>query len=232
MKQDSVLNGRKILLTGATGVLGRALARELAQHGAELILLARRKANLEELDDAIAKDGGRAPTLVEFDFHRAQDIQYQELAGALAQDLARDGLDAMIFAAGMHTGLHPIEHLSIKDWRKILDVNLNAPFLLIQQIMPLLKQAKGHLIGVSAPPENKSKAFWGAYGVSKSGLDALLEICRQEAEGTVKVSRFEAQPMASLIRAAVYPGETKDALPPAQNNVDIIVAMLEQHCMT
>ncbi|MGJ8670759.1 MAG: SDR family NAD(P)-dependent oxidoreductase [Oceanococcus sp.] len=232
MTQKHNLQDRKILLTGATGVLGRALARALALQGADLILLARRKANLEELDDAIAADGGRAPTLVEFDFQRAQDIQYQELAGALAQDLAREGLDAMILAAGLHTGLHPIEHLSVKDWRKILDVNLNAPFLLIQQIMPLLKQAQGQLLGVSAPLENKDQAFWGAYGVSKSALDTLLNICREETEGVVKVSHFEPQPMASPIRAAVYPGETRDGLPPVKNNVDLIVAMLEQHGMT
>ncbi len=229
MMPSSPLNERKILLTGATGVLGRALARKLALLNADLILLARRKDNLAQLDDEIAADCGRAPTLVEFDFQRAQDIQYQELAGALAQDLARDGLDALILNAGLHTGLHPIEHLSIKDWRKILDVNLNGNFLLIQQIMPLLKQARGHLLGMSAPQDNKTNAFWGAYGVSKTALDALLQICREETEGVVRVSQFEPAPMASPIRAAVYPGELRDDLPPLKNNIDLLVAMLEQH---
>lgn len=228
MPSPSVLAGRKILITGATGVLGRALSLELACKGAELILLARRRARLEELDDAIAQAGGCSPTLVELDFQRADAILYQELAGALAQEYSTDGLDGLVLASGLHTGLHPLEHLNVKDWRKILDVNLNGPFLLIHQVLPLLKQAHGHLIGVTAPEDNMGQAFWGAYGASKAALDALLAGCAEENEKTMQVTRFVPTPMPSPIRGAVYPGETLDSLPPVQNNVDQIVALLER----
>ncbi|ORE88287.1 short-chain dehydrogenase [Oceanococcus atlanticus] len=228
MQTPSALAGRKILITGATGVLGRALSVTLAQMGAELILLARRKSRLEELDDVIAEAGGTPPTLVELDFLRADDILYQELAGALAQEHAADGLHGLVLASGLHTGLHPLEHLSIKDWRKIFDVNLNGPFLLVHQLLPLLKQAQGHLIGITAPQDNMSHAFWGAYGASKAALDALLAGCAEENEKTLQVTRFAPAPMPSPIRGAVYPGETLDSLPPVQNNVDQIVALLER----
>lgn len=228
MQTPSVLAGRKILITGATGVLGRALSIDLARLGAELILLSRRKNRLEELDDAIAQAGGTTPTLVELDFLRADEILYQELAGALAQEYASDGLDGVILASGLHTGLHPLEHLSIKDWRKIFDVNLNGPFLLIHQILPLLKQARGHLIGITAPQDNIDHAFWGAYGASKAALDTMLAGCGQENEKIMTVTRFVPSPMPSPIRGAVYPGEMLDSLPPVQNNVDQIVALLER----
>lgn len=217
---------KRILITGATGVLGSALACRLAQADADLVLLARRKDNLEALDDKIAELGGRAPMLVEMDFLRAPDIQYQELAGALAQDLAQDGLDSLILAAGLHTGLQPVENLPLKDWTRILDVNLNAPFKLIQQLLPLLKQAHGHLIGISTPAEQQAKAFWGAYGVSKAALDTLLSICEQETEGTMLVSRFVPAPLPSPIRGQVYPGETRDSLPPVEDSVDQLLNLL------
>lgn len=216
------LSGRHILLSGASGVLGRALALALAQQGAELILLARRKGNLERLDDAISAAGGPSPLLVELDFLRAEAAHYQELAQALEPQ----GLDAVILAAGLTTGLHPLEHLPVRDWQRIMDVNLNAPYLLIRHLLPLLKRSHGSLIGVSDAPGREHKAFWGAYAVSKAGLDALLNICAQECEGQVHVHRFEPGPLPSPIRGAVYPGEHPGTLPDVQDSVSALIALL------
>lgn len=225
MPPESPLAGRRILITGATGTLGSALALSLAQAGAELILLSRRKARLEELDDAIAAQSGKHPLLVELDFLRANEGHYQELA----QALTTPGIDDVVLCSGLHTGLHPLDHLPTKDWYKILNVNLNGPFLLIRHLLPLIKRSGGHLIGVSDPVSREPKAFWGGYAVSKAALDALLEICAQETEGRVAVHRFEPAPMPSPIRAAVYPGESRDSLPSAPSNVDEILQILGQN---
>lgn len=203
------LRGRRILITGAAGVLGRATALAAASAGAELILLARRKAQLEALDDAIAAAGGPSPLLVEFDFLRREEAHYAELAAALATD----GLDDLILAAGLNTGLHPLEHLSDRDWQRIMTVNLHAPFRLTKHLLELLKSRRGRLIGVSDRPGRAPGAYWGAYAASKAGLDALLALCAQESEGRVAVHRFEPEPMASKLRGIVYPGETPQQLP-------------------
>ncbi len=223
MTKTSPFAGRRILLTGATGVLGRALALQLAHQGADLILLARRKARLEELDDEIAQDPcASRPLLVELDFLRAEEGHYTELA----QALAADGLDALLLCHGLHTGLHPLEHLPAKHWRKIMDVNLHASFLLLKSLLPLLKANRGQVIGVSDAPGREPGAYWGAYAVSKAGLDALLQVCADETENQVSVQRFEPGPIPSPIRAAVYPGETRDQLPPVDTSVDALLQLI------
>ena len=222
MKETSSLTGKRILLTGATGVLGRELALQLAGDGAELVLLARRKARLEDLDDAIASQDLNSPLLVELDFLRAQEGHYLELA----QALAGDGLDALVLAHGLHTGLHPLEHLPAQDWRRILDVNLTGSFLLLRALLPVLKQQRGQIIGVSDAPGRETKAFWGAYAVSKAGFDALLNICSEETEGQVRVDRFEPRAMPSPIRGAVYPGESRDQLPPIADTAAQLASLL------
>lgn len=219
---ETPLAGRRILLTGATGVLGRALARQLAAQGAELILLARRKARLEDLDDELAGQALTPPLLVELDFLRAKDGHYQELA----QALSTEGLDELILCQGLHTGLHPLEHLKSKDWQRIMDVNLNASFQLIHHLLPLLKARKGQIIGISDAPAREHKAYWGAYAVSKAGLDALLDVCADETENQIRVTRFEPAALPSPIRAAVYPGETRDDLPDVDRTARELLSLL------
>ncbi len=228
MTHNSPLFGRRILVTGATGALGRELARQLAAAGADLILLARRKTRLEEVDDEIASLGGNSPLLVELDFLRASQGHYRELAQALAED----GLDAVVLCSGLHTGLHPLEHLPAKDWQQIMDVNLNGPFHLIQALLPLLKARRGQLIGVSDRPGQEQKAYWGAYAVAKAGLDALLHVCAQENENQLRVDRVIPDPQPSPIRAAVYPGEVPEQLASPTGNARHIVALLEQAPVT
>ncbi len=224
MTNSTSLHGRRILITGATGVLGRELARQLASAGADLILLARRKARLEEVDDEIAGLGAASPLLVELDFLRASPGHYRELA----QALTADGLDALVLCSGLHTGLHPLEHLPGKDWQQILDVTLNGPFQLIQALLPLLQAREGQLIGVSDRPGEEQKAFWGAYAVAKAGLDALLHICAEENENRLRVDRVIPEPQPSPIRAAVYPGEVPAQLSSPAENARRIVHLLEQ----
>lgn len=220
-----MLNNHRILISGVSGVLGRALALASAREGAELILLARRKARLEALDDEIAAMGAPAPLLVELDFHRASDGHYPELAAALA-DLAAPGLDGLVIASGLHTGLHPLEHLPVTDWQRIMNVNLHGPFRLIHALLPLLRQRRGQILAAVDSPALAGKAYWGAYAASQAALRALLTGLAEENENRLGVQAIEMRPMPSPLRGLVYPGEDPATLPPLAGNVERIMSCL------
>lgn len=206
----------RILITGATGVLGRALCLELVRLNphVELILMGRREDKLTALDDAIQEAGGQAPILVPLDFAKANPAHITELRQALEDH----GLDALVLAAATHTGLHPLDHLKAADVDTILKVNLHAPIWLLQQFLPLLKKAPaGRILGVSDDVGHAGKAFWGAYGIAKSGLDTLLAQVAAETESQLDVKRVVPPALPSPIRGLVYPGEDPRTLAnPAQ----------------
>lgn len=222
---ESPLRGQRILITGASGVLGSALALTLAQAGAELILLGRRQARLENIDDSITAATGHSALLVELDFERASDGHYAELAAALA---AEGGLDGLILASGGHTGLHPLEHLKTADWRKLMALNVDGPFALIKHLLPLLRATRGTVLAALNDPVISGKAYWGAYGCAQASLRALLAMGDQENEGRVGFVAVDLQPMPSPLRGLVYPGENPTELPPPDGNVRSLLDAFEQ----
>ncbi len=204
----------RILLTGATGTIGRALALNLVQKDpdVELILVGRNNDRLSGVDDLIRERGGKAPLLVPLDFATAGSPHVKELS----QHLEADGLDALVMAAATHTGLHPLDHLKPVDFDKIMRVGLYGPYWLVHHLLPLLKRsAHGRVLGVSDDVGAQGKPFWGAYGMAKSGFDTLLEQFRQESEGQLAVKRVVPPAVASPLRGLVYPGEDPRELPPA-----------------
>lgn len=204
----------RILITGATGVIGRALARQLVQQqpAVELILLGRNPDRLAALDDQLSADGARPALLVPLDFATASAGHIKELR----QQLEAEGLDALVMNAALMTGLHPLDHLKPVDFDKILRVGLYGPFWLVHHLLPLLKSsASGRVLGVSDDVGAQAKPFWGAYGMAKSGFDTLLEQVRQEAEHAVAVRRVCPPPVASPLRGLVYPAEDPRTLSPA-----------------
>ncbi len=204
----------RILLTGATGTVGRALAVNLVQQNpdVDLILLGRSEDRLAGVDDLIRDKGGKAPLLVPLDFANAGSPHVKELM----QNLEAEGLDALVLAAATHTGLHPLDHLKPVDFDKIMRVGLYGPFWMVHHFLPLLKLAPhGKLLGVADDVGAQGKPFWGAYGMAKSGFDTLLEQARQEADGRVVVKRVVPPAVASPLRGLVYPGEDPRTLTPA-----------------
>lgn len=205
----------RILISGATGIIGRSLAENLVRQDpkVDLILLGRNEDRLAILDDALKALGARSPLLVPLDFTTATSAHVKELS----QKIADADLDALVLGAAMHTGLHPLDHLKPVEFDKIMRVGMYGPYWLIHHLLPMLKEsaAGGRVLGISDNVGAQAKPFWGAYGIAKTGLDTLLEQLRQEAEGRVAVRRVCPPPVASPLRGLVYPGEDPQTLTPA-----------------
>jgi NAD(P)-dependent dehydrogenase (short-subunit alcohol dehydrogenase family) len=200
-----LLRDRIILITGAGDGIGAAAARSFAKHGATVVLVGRTQMKLEAVYDAIQQDGGPEPIIFVMDFAKAQGDDYQNLYEGLEQEFGR--LDGLLHNAGILGARSPIEHHDVKIWLETIHVNLNAPFILTQALLPLLKKAQDPaVVFTSSGVGRKGRAFWGAYAVSKFGIEGLSQTLADECDD-IRVNCINPGATRTAMRKAAYPGE-------------------------
>jgi NAD(P)-dependent dehydrogenase (short-subunit alcohol dehydrogenase family) len=219
-KDDS---GRLALVTGASRGLGRAAALALARTGTHVIAVARTVGGLEELDDAIKAEGNTS-TLVPLDLSDGDAID--RLGAEIFQRWGK--LDALFGNAGQLGVLTPLAHLDVAVWEKTLAVNLTANWRLIRSMDPLLRLSPaGRSLFVSSGAARNFRPFWGAYSITKAGLEAMVRTYAAEMASTnVKVNLIDPGPMRTAMRAQAMPGENPSTLPEPATITDQIVKML------
>lgn len=221
------LAGRVILVTGASRGLGAAVAEACAAEGAHLVLVARTRGGLEEVDDAVRRHGGEA-TLVQLDVTRGDLVD--ALGGALYERFKR--LDGFVACAAELGEITPVSHLEPKVLDRALAVNLVANHRLIRSLDPLLRASdSGRAVFVTDRNVLPGLAYWGAYAASKAGLEALALAYAAEARITpVKVNLFDPGPMATRLRARAFPGERPGAQPEPATKVPALIELLLPDC--
>jgi len=193
------LNGKTIIITGAAGGLGSALSRVCAREGANTVMLDCDQRGLEIAYDRITAEGLPEPALYPMDLSGSGPTDIDELlAGVIAEF---GGLDAIVHCAARFEGLTPVEQIEPHEWLTSIQVNLNAAWLLSARGLPLLRDSSaGHLYFLLDDLARVEGAFWGAYGVSKHALKAL-------------VSQFAAECRSSRIQVlGINPGALRSAL--------------------
>src|ERR1700734_958478 len=213
-----LLAGRVILITGAGGGLGSALARECAKAGASVILCGRHAAKLERVYDEIEKMGAPQPAIARLDPAPAPAGDYDSLAATIGDEFGR--LDGLVHAAALLGDRTPLEQYDVPTWCRVLHVNLTAPFILTQVLLPdLRKSADASIIFVSSGVVKQSRPFWGAYAVSKAGLESVRGMLYEELEGEANIRINSVNPgrMRTAMRAAAYPAEDPNTVPTAES---------------
>ncbi|MFU8764536.1 MAG: SDR family NAD(P)-dependent oxidoreductase, partial [Haliea sp.] len=163
---QNLLRDKVILVTGAGDGIGRAAAESYAAHGATVVLLGRTQAKLEAVYDAIEAAGGAQPALFPMDLASASETDYATLAEAMDSTFGR--LDGVLHNASVLGERRPIASASWTAWAEVMQVNVNAQFLLSKALLPLLEQApQASLIFTSSGVGRRGRAYWGAYAVSK-----------------------------------------------------------------
>ncbi len=205
-----LLADRVILLTGASGGLGKALATRLARCGATTILLGKRVEALEALYDRIQDAGGPEPALYPMDLEGAGPDDYADLAANINAHFGR--LDGLIHNAAWLGAPAPVRHYDPFTWMRAIQVNLNAPFLLTRACLDLLE--RGSEPRVLFTSDARQGAYWGAYGVSKAGLEGFIHILAEELEdaGTIRVNGIDPGPLRTPLRTRAFPGEDPTGL--------------------
>lgn len=201
------LRDRVVLVTGATGGLGRATALAAAGAGATVVLLGRKVRALEGVYDEIEKSAGVKPALYPMDLAGATPKDYADLAATIERECGR--LDGIVHAAAQFDSLQPFEQQTPEEWTRVQQVNVTAPFLLTGACLPLLKRSSdAAIVFVFDDLERVGKAFWGGYGVAKHALQGLASIVHQETESSsVRTHAVLPGPMRTTLRRAAYYGE-------------------------
>jgi NAD(P)-dependent dehydrogenase (short-subunit alcohol dehydrogenase family) len=209
------------LVTGASRGIGAAVAKLFASHGAHIVALARTVGGLEELDDAVAAEGGTA-TLVPQDLADLDSID--RLGAALYERFGK--LDILVANAGTLGVLSPLSHVSPKVWDETMLLNLTVNFRLIRSMEPLLRQSDaGRAIFVTSGASKAPRAYWGPYGTSKAALDYMVGTWAQELMKTdIRVNLLNPGATRTDMRAEAMPGEDPMTLPPPE---DIAPAFLD-----
>ena len=209
-----LLDGRVILITGASGGLGRALALECARVGASVILSGRNGAKLDRVYDEIEKMGGPRPAIALLDLAAATAADYDNLAKTIGDEFGK--LDGLIHAAALLGDRTPLEQYDVPTWCKVLHVNLTAPFILTQVLLPNLRQSTdASVIFVSSGVVTNQRPYWGAYAVAKTGLESVRSMLSQELEGeaNIRVNSVNPGRMRTAMRATAYPAEDPSTVP-------------------
>jgi NAD(P)-dependent dehydrogenase (short-subunit alcohol dehydrogenase family) len=212
--EAGLLAGRTILITGAGGGLGRALALGCARAGASVILSGRNAAKLDRLYDEIEKAGGPQPAIAPLDLAAATAADYDQLAKTVGDEFGK--LDGLVHAAALLGDRTPLEQYDVPTWCRVLHVNLTAPFILTQVLLPNLRRSTdASVIFVSSGVVTNQRPFWGAYAVAKTGLESVRSMLSQELEGEVNIRVNSVNPgrMRTAMRAAAYPAEDPSTVP-------------------
>ena len=208
MLSDNCLEDKVILVTGAGDGIGKAAAISYASHGAKVILLGKTLANLENTYDEITTKGYNDPSISLLDLSTADGNDYDDLKKNLAINYKH--LDGLLLNASILGDRTPIEDYDISIWVQTLHVNLTAQFILVKTLLPVLHLSnKASVIFTSSGVGKVGKAFWGAYSVSKFGIEGLSQILSNEHSNdkSIRFNCINPGAIETKMRKAAYPLE-------------------------
>jgi len=216
---------RNILIVGATGAMGRAVSKKLAEDpNVQLILMGRNTKKLEQLSDGLQNE----PILIPLNLLGATPNDYETLRENLAAQC--EALHGIVFAAADLVSLTPLEHYQIGQWYNVMQVGLHAPFLIVHAFLPLLKMADAaNLVFLTDEIAENPKAYWGAYAVAETGKLQLAKLLQAEMPESIGVHTVALDRFKSGITQKAFPGlflEGKNPFPEADEQVNKIVSCL------
>src|SRR5215203_4224598 len=201
-EDNAALKGKVALVTGASQGLGRALALAFAREGARVVVNARSEDSVRPIAEE-AESAGAEVLAVAADVSKDSDAE--RLIGETVQRFGR--IDVLVNNAGILGPRVAIEEYPEDEWRRVIDANLTGPFLVSKAAIPHMSEG-GSIINLVSGVSVEGRAEWGAYSVSKFGLEGLNQILAAELEERgIRVNAVDPGGMRTDMRANAYPEE-------------------------
>jgi len=213
-----MLKDKVTLITGASQGLGRALALAFAREGARVVVNARSEESVGPVAREV-EDTGAEVLAVAADVSKGADAE--RLVDETANHFG--SIDVLVNNAGLLGPRVVIEEYPEDEWRRVIDANLTGPFLVSKAAIPHLS-AGGSIINVVSGVSVEGRAEWGAYSVSKFGVEGLTQILAAELKQSgVRVNAVDPGGMRTDMRAAAYPEEDPQTRIPPEENTAIFL---------
>lgn len=209
-----LLKGRVIAVTGAGSGLGQAAALSYAEAGASLVLLGRRRHTLVETSEKIEQAGLITPVIAPMDLLSIAGADYKHVSSVISEHFGQ--LDGLLHSAAVLGQLGPISSSDVQTWYNVIQVNLNAAYLLTRELLPLMEQAPdASIVFTTSSVGQKGYAYWGAYSVSKFGTEGLAQVLAEELARTSKIRVNCINPGAvnTAMRRQAFPAERPESNP-------------------
>lgn len=214
------LQDQVALITGAGRGIGQATALLFSQAGAKVVICARTKAELLNTTQEIKKGGGQVSQyLVDVSDTKA-------VKRMVDKAIKRYGhLDVLVNNASILGPMSLLSELSVAEWDQVIHINLNGLFYVTRAVLPvMLRQNSGRIINITSSVGRKGRAYWGAYSVSKFGVEGLTQVLADELKDTgIRVMALNPGGTRTRMRAAAYPEEDPSQL---QDPMEVARAIL------
>jgi NAD(P)-dependent dehydrogenase (short-subunit alcohol dehydrogenase family) len=213
-----MLRGKVVMITGASQGLGKALTLACAEEGANLVISSRNAGSLDPVAEE-AEGSGVKVLAIPGDVSRSTHVEM--LVEAALEWFGR--IDVLVNNAGLLGPRVPIEEYPEDEWRKVLEANLTGPFLVARAVVPYMPEG-GSIVNVTSGVSIEGRPRWGAYSVSKFGVEGLTQILAAELEERgIRVNSVDPGGMRTQMRAAAYPDEDPNTLVAPEENTAVFL---------
>ncbi len=213
-----MLEGKVAMITGASQGLGRALALAYAKEGASIVINSRSEDGIRPVAEEARSSGAEVLALAA-DVTKGPDVE--RLADAAVERFGR--IDVLVNNAGLLGPRVPIADYPESEWRRVIDANLTGPFLVTKAVLARMPDG-GSIVNVASGVSIEGRAEWGAYSVSKFGVEGLTQILAAELEERgIRVNAVDPGGMRTEMRAAAYPEEDPTTRITPEENTAVFV---------
>lgn len=213
-----MLEGKVVMVTGASQGLGRALALACAREGASLVINSRGEESIRPVAEEVEALGAEVLALAA-DVSKGLDVT--RMVDEAVSLFGR--IDVLVNNAGVLGPRVYIQEYPEDEWRKVIDANLTGPYLVSRAATPHMPEG-GSIVNVVSGVSVEGRAGWGAYSVSKFGVEGLTQILAAElAERGIRVNAVDPGGMRTGMRAAAYPQEDPMTRITPEENTDVFL---------
>jgi NAD(P)-dependent dehydrogenase (short-subunit alcohol dehydrogenase family) len=217
---DKKLFGKVALITGGSRGIGRAMAQAFTQAGAQVFICGRNRADIDSALSEIGSRGGIIDGVV------GNIAQLADVEGIVQAAVQRFGtIDVLVNNASVLGPRTAIADYPVGAWQEVIDINLNGLFLMTHQVLPImLARQRGSIINLTSGVGRVGKARWGAYAVSKAGLEGFTQVLADELKETaIRVNSVNPAATRTEMRAMAYPAEDPATLPAPEDVVPVFL---------